>query len=214
MEWKLEAHLVDCGECRSRLARLRAGARMARRVPAFKPAHDRWADIQEALDCNDRGTTLRHLPRELRGEGERRTDSRTISGWALILILVLLCCLLFSIRSLTLKAARPSASIDTTAFHEVGIAEIDGNSEAHIVVKGYVAEVRIDSEENTLSFKLVPNLKEPRPFVICEIIGSPGLTLPPVGGQVRVYGVSRYDGQPDHRWYEIHPVMKIEIVNQ
>jgi hypothetical protein len=29
-----------------------------------------------------------------------------------------------------------------------------------------------------------------------------------------VYGVSRYDGQADHNWYEVHPVLNIEVVHR
>lgn len=104
--------------------------------------------------------------------------------------------------------------MDGNEFHEVSIAAIDDRSEPHVVVEGYVAEVRFNSEENDLSFKLVENLKQTGPFIVCEIIGPIKLSLPPVGSRVRVYGVSRYDGQPDHRWYEVHPVTKIEMVNE
>lgn len=205
---KLEEHLMDCGECRSRLARLRAGARLARRVPSFKPAHDRWPEIQAELDRyhDSQASQVK--------EYRSRTDSPMISARTAILVLAALGAALLSIHYSTLRAEEPAESIDKTAFHDVSIAGIDGRSEAHIAVEGYVAEVRIDSEENTLSFKLVPNLKQPKPFVICEIIRPLEVTLPLVGSQVRVYGISRYDGQPDHQWYEIHPVMKIEIMKQ
>ncbi|MEK6406526.1 MAG: hypothetical protein AABN34_06145 [Acidobacteriota bacterium] len=33
-----------------------------------------------------------------------------------------------------------------------------------------------------------------------------------VGSRVRVYGVSRYDSQDNHNWYEVHPVLNIELV--
>jgi anti-sigma factor RsiW len=78
IERKLEAHLIDCGECRSHLARLRAGARMARHVPSFKPAHDRWAELQAALDRDDEVSALHNSPAPLRMEHGRRTDSRIL----------------------------------------------------------------------------------------------------------------------------------------
>lgn len=211
IERELEEHLMDCGECRSHLSRLRAGARMARHVPSFKPAHDRFADIQKALDREKEFGAFPDTSAPRKGNG-RRANSRMNAGRAAVLVLAVLACVLLSLYYSAMSAEEPAVSIDRAAFHATRIAEIDGHSEPHIVVEGYVAEVRIDSEENTLSFKLVSNLKQPGAFVICEIINPAALTSPQVGSQLRVYGVSRYDGQPGHQWYEIHPVIKIEAM--
>jgi hypothetical protein len=80
------------------------------------------------------------------------------------------------------------------------------------MAEGYVSEVRINDEDGDLSFKLVEDLKSPGPFIVCEIIDPIKLTPPKVGSRVRVYGVSRYDGQDNHNWYEVHPVLNIEEV--
>lgn len=212
IERELEAHLMDCGDCRSHLARLRAGVRMARHVPSFKPAHDRFEEIQKALDREREFGAFPDTSAPLK-ENRRRARTRMTSARAAVLVLALFLCVLLSISYSALRAEEPTPSIGRAGFHATSIAEIDGHSEPHIVVEGYVAEVRINSEENTLSFKLVANLKQPRPFVICEIIDPAALTSPQVGSQLRVYGVSRYDAQPNHQWYEIHPVIKIETMN-
>ncbi len=59
---------------------------------------------------------------------------------------------------------------------------------------------------------LVDDLRQSGPFVVCEIIDSIKIQPPMVGSRVRVYGVSRFDNKEDHRWYEVHPVLNIEVV--
>jgi len=112
------------------------------------------------------------------------------------------------------RVGRAETSIDRNEFHAVSIAGIERNTEPHIVAEGYVAEVRINNEESVLSFKLVERLEQAKPFIICEIIDRLRLPPPPVGSRVRVYGVSRYDGQLDHQWYEVHPVLNIEVITR
>ena len=75
-----------------------------------------------------------------------------------------------------------------------------------------VSKEGFNDEDGDLSFKLVDELGRPGPFIICEIIDPIKLAPPSVGSRVRVYGVSRYDGQMDHNWYEVHPVLNIEVV--
>ena len=113
---------------------------------------------------------------------------------------------------LTLPINWAEPPIDRAEFHEVNINEIEHNTEPHVVAEGYVAEVRINDEDGDLSFKLVESLHQAEPFIVCEIIDPIKLVPPPVGSRVRVYGVSRYDGKTDHRWYEVHPVLSIEMV--
>jgi hypothetical protein len=82
------------------------------------------------------------------------------------------------------------------------------------MAEGYVSEVSVNDEDGDLSFKLVDDLGQPGPFIVCEIIDPIKLAAPAVGSRVRVYGVSRYDGQADHNWYEVHPVLNIEVVHR
>ena len=103
-------------------------------------------------------------------------------------------------------------AIDHKEFHAVNIADIERNREPHVVAEGYVSEIRVNDEDGDLSFKLVNELGHPGPFIVCEIIDPIHLDAPSVGSRVRVYGVSRYDAQTDHNWYEVHPVLNIEVV--
>jgi hypothetical protein len=105
-------------------------------------------------------------------------------------------------------------SLDLSEFQTVNIADIEQNQKPHVVAEGYVSEVRVNDEDGDLRFKLVDDLGHPGPFIVCEIIDPIRLKVPSVGSRVRVYGVSRYDGQADHNWYEVHPVLNIEVVHR
>jgi len=82
------------------------------------------------------------------------------------------------------------------------------------MTEGYVSEVRLSDEDGDLTFKLVDELGRPGPFIICEIIDPIKLAAPSVGSRVRVYGVSRYDGQAGRNWYEVHPVLNSEVLRR
>jgi hypothetical protein len=105
-----------------------------------------------------------------------------------------------------------ASALDLSEFRTVQIGDIGQNGRPHVMTEGYVSEVRVNDEDGDLSFKLVADLGRTGPFIICEIIDPIKLAPPQVGSRVRVYGVSRYDGQADHNWYEVHPVLNIEVV--
>ena len=75
----------------------------------------------------------------------------------------------------------------------------------------YLHGTKADLAVGDLTFKLVDNLNAQDRFIVCEIIEPIRLQPPAVGSRVRVYGVSRYDGEHDHNWYEVHPVLNIEV---
>ena len=70
-----------------------------------------------------------------------------------------------------------------------------------------------DEKDGDLKFKLVEDIAQPSPFIVCEIISPIKIDAPVVGSRVRVYGVSRYDAEVGREWYEVHPVLNIEAVN-
>ena len=85
----------------------------------------------------------------------------------------------------------------------------------HIVAEGYVSDVHVSDEgDGDLAFKLVEKMGESAPFIYCEIINPINIEPPTVGSHVRVYGVSRYDAEAGHNWYEVHPVLNIEAVRR
>ncbi|HSB08521.1 MAG TPA: zf-HC2 domain-containing protein [Blastocatellia bacterium] len=210
---RIENHLLDCGDCRVRLTRLREGHRLAGCLPRETPQHDSWLAIEAAAEAQ------RAVPPELnaRERPSRWRRSLTLPGLAtaaVIIALVLLgAALLLSRESEGHRGTELLADgFEDLDFHQVSIAEIAHNTEPHVVAEGYVSEVRIDHDDGDLVFKLVEDVRQTHPFIVCEILNPKKLAPPRVGSRVRVYGVSRYDNQENHNWYEVHPVLNIEVV--
>jgi anti-sigma factor RsiW len=207
---RLEDHLLDCGECRTRMARMQTGHRLARRMPRFLPERDPWLAIEAAIE-REQNSTARSPIRQPRLKHDwRRLVTPKLAG--AVSAMAFLVVIAFVLIKPSGSSDRTEPPIDREGFHEVNIADIEHNTEPHVVAEGYVAEVRIDDEDGDLTFKLVESLHRAEPFIVCEIIDPIKLIPPPVGSRVRVYGVSRYDGKTDHRWYEVHPVLSIEVV--
>jgi hypothetical protein len=106
-----------------------------------------------------------------------------------------------------------ATTFDASGFRPVSISNIQNNTEPHVVAEGYVTEVRIDEEDGDLMFKLVEDVSQPQPFIVCEIISPINLAPPVVGSRVKVYGVSRYDDAEGRQWHEVHPVLALEKVH-
>jgi len=210
---RIEDHLLDCGSCRTRLAHLRNGHWLANQLPRFTPARDRWEDIEAAIGALESETAK---PRPARA---RWRELALKPGFALATISVIALIGAVLLASGALSPAREGAglvadALDLTEFHTVTIADIERNQKPHVVAEGYVSEVSANDDEGDLKFKLVDDLGQPGAFIVCEIIDPIRLKAPAVGSRVRVYGVSRYDGQADHNWYEVHPVLNIELVHR
>ena len=211
---RIEDHLLDCGSCRTRLAHLRNGHRLAQKLPRFTPPRDSWAVIEAAIS----GTQ----PVASRPQAAvRRREFGLKPGLALAVIgiVALVGALLIAFnkaRSMEEEntGTMVAEALDLREFHTVNIADIEQNQKPHVMAEGYVSEVSVNDEDGDFSFKLVDDLGRPGPFIICEIIDPIRLSPPSVGSRVRVYGVSRYDGQADHNWYEVHPVLNIEVVHR
>ena len=210
---RVEDHLLDCGSCRTRLARLRNGDRLAHEMPRFAPHSDPWTAIEAAIDA---GRPAASRARAFAGWREVVLKP----GFALAVIGVAALIAAVLVASSGRRPAEERAgqliadALDLSEFRTVNIADIERNIKPHVVAEGYVSEVRINDEDGDLSFKLVDDLGRPGPFIICEIIDPIKLAPPSVGSRVRVYGVSRYDGQENHNWYEVHPVLNIEVVRR
>lgn len=211
---RVEDHLLDCGSCRTRVARLRNGHRLALEMPRFTPKRDPWAAIEAAIEAQQ--------PISAQSAGGRPKWRKLVlkPGFALAVIGVATLVAAVLVASGRRAAGEERAgsliadALDLSEFHTVNIADIEQNQKPHVMAEGYVSEVRVNDEDGDLSFKLVDDLGRPGPFIICEIIDPIKLTAPSVGSRVRVYGVSRYDGQADHNWYEVHPVLNIEVVRR
>ena len=207
---RIEDHLLDCASCRDRFARLRTGHRLALQIPKITPQRDPWASIEAGLDVDQAPAAQR------RQDWQSRVAVKPAFAFAVIGMVALIGAM-FVVASKRGVEQEPAGSmiaeaIDHKEFKSVNIADIEQNREPHVVTEGYVSEIRVNDEDGDLSFKLVDELGHPGPFVVCEIIDPIHLDPPSVGSRVRVYGVSRYDRQADHNWYEVHPVLNIEVV--
>ena len=211
---QMENHLLDCGSCRTALARLRTGHRFAGQLPRATPQRDPWNAIEEALDAEQMRSRTAASPSRIEWRGIFIRPSFVIAAVAIVVGLVVT--FLVVNRLATNKPGENliAGAFELRDFHHVAIADIERNTEPHVVAEGYVSEVKIDDQDGDLTFKLVDDIRKSGPFIVCEIINPKRLTLPTIGSRVRVYGVSRYDNQENHNWYEVHPVLNIEVVRR
>ncbi len=205
---QLEDHLLDCNDCRARLAHLRDGQRFAVQLERRKPLGDHWETLAAALDKSPVPARRRII----------QWRSYRLSPWfavgALGIAVIVLSAVLVSKEPREFIATHVSGVVDKEEFHPVSISDIENNTRPHIVAEGYVSEVKLsDEEDGDLKFKLVEDIERPSPFIVCEIISPIKIDPPVVGSRVRVYGVSRYDAEAGREWYEVHPVLNIEAVN-
>jgi len=209
----IENHVLDCLSCRADLARIRDGHRFARQMPHVRPERDVWAAIEAAIQSDN-------SPAESRDRAALHVAWRKFSSAQRLAAAVLAIVVLLAAGLLIISDRREAdddqtvwpaiaESFDHKEFHEVSISNISANTKPHVVAEGYVSEVRID-KDGDLTFRLVEDLQRREPFIVCEIIEPIRLEAPSVGSRVRVYGVSRYDDQENHRWHEVHPVLNIE----
>jgi hypothetical protein len=211
---RLEDHLIDCGSCRTRLARLRNGHRLAQEMPRFTPQRDPWTAIEAAIEAR--------RPIRAISVGRAANWSRHFLKPGVALAVIGVAALIAAVVVASAgRAHREEVSgqliadaLDLKEFQTVNIADIHQNQKPHVMTEGYVSEVSLSDEDGDLTFKLVDDLGRPGPFIICEIIDPIRLEAPSVGSRVRVYGVSRYDGQAGRNWYEVHPVLNIEVVRR
>jgi hypothetical protein len=209
---RVEDHLLDCGECRDTVARLRGGHRFAAQLPRVTPQRDVWNAIDAAIDqMGAPAAPPARSPAAWRRSFAPRFILAGVAG------AVLLCLVFVALYRRAATEPGPAGlktleAVDWDEFHPVRISDIESNTKPHVVAEGYVSELRVNDEDGDLSFRLVDNLGEQERFIVCEIIDPIRLKPPTVGSHVRVYGVSRYDGEHDHNWYEVHPVLNIEVV--
>lgn len=212
---QIEDHLLDCGACRTRLAKMRGGHRFAGQLPRATPQRDAWPAIEAAIDAEQSRSANVASSGRAGWRGAIVRPDVAVAG--IVVVIVLLAVLIALNRSPASERNEQSliaGAFEPRDFHRVAIADIQRNTEPHVVAEGYVSEVKIDDEDGDLTFKLVDDIRQAGPFIVCEIINPKRLTLPSIGSRVRVYGVSRYDNQENHNWYEVHPVLNIEVVRR
>jgi len=182
-------------------------------LPRLTPRRDPWAAIEAAISDSQPIPSSARVPR-LREFVLKPGFALAVLGIVALVAALLVASNKGGAQEEESAASMVAEALDLREFHTVNIADIELNQKPHVVTEGYVSEVSVNDEDGDLSFKLVDDLGQPGPFIICEIIDPIRLNPPSVGSRVRVYGVSRYDGQADHNWYEVHPVLNIELVHR
>jgi hypothetical protein len=182
---------------------------LAQQLPRFTPRVDPWTAIEATIDASINASGQRTKERR------ERLLSRRGLAFVTLTAVTLICLLLIGYITRTHEedSALMAEALDLSQFHLVNIADIEQNQKPHVVTEGFVSELMAD-DDGDMKFRLVDELGRPGPFIVCEIIDPIRVKVPAVGSRVRVYGVSRYDGQADHNWYEVHPVLNIEVVKR
>lgn len=209
---RLERHLLDCESCRALLVRLRAGHLMAQRLASLQlgsaPAADSESEMA-GLEAAAYRSATPGLP--WRDRLERLATPRMVTALSAV-VLLQLGLLVVSNRGILLGERSRTAAvgvIDLAEFRQLTVPELRSNTQPHVATDGYVEDVHTDEEEGTVAFKLVQSPQNGSSFVVCEIMSPIQMAAPRAGSRVRVYGVERYDGQQDRKWYEVNPVLRI-----
>ncbi|HMW02905.1 MAG TPA: zf-HC2 domain-containing protein, partial [Acidobacteriota bacterium] len=213
--FKVEQHLLDCASCRGQVEHLRRGQRFAMAIERHRAPETGWEALEAALDAipvaeRAKPVAVASHIRWLSWPGMALTTGLLVGGVLVgALWLAVNTPSTPSLKTKILESVEPEE--ESQAFHEVSISGIESNTEPHIVVEGVVNEVKIDADGD-LTFRLVEKVNQATPFVVCEVLNPHQIKPPSPGDRVRVYGVSRYDNKHTHQWYEVHPVMNIELV--
>jgi hypothetical protein len=214
---RLERHIRDCDECRAEIARLRAGDEAARslRIPDGGSAMSAPGIAEILAGPAEPTRGIRGWIRRWEIRFAALTTPRAVLILALVVI-VLFVALGLSNRGL-LPGRRASAPFvwggaAAGDFHPLKVSEVAANTRPRVGVEGIVRDIRLDSKEGILRFKLTDAPSEAEPFVVCEILDPASMVIPREGDRVRVYGVARFDAQPGREWHEINPVLKISVI--
>jgi hypothetical protein len=188
---RLEAHLARCPGCRDLFARVRAGHEAGRRFGRLGPVPPpRLPDLEEIREPAARPLVTVLVTRVL--------PAALAVGLAFFAVF---------------RGARRDGP-KAEGFAPLAIGEFATNERSRVFTEGFVHDVYFDEEERTLHIKLLESPRQMEPFVICEIRAAGGVTVPPEGSRIRVYGNARFDGQPGRGWHEVNPVAKIAVLDR
>jgi hypothetical protein len=216
---RLERHLAGCRECDEFLARLRSGDQAGRQFGRLGPdASHRPPEFEEIWTAV--GSTLDRPGRPAWTGGKFLRALSTPLAVRILIALVLTQAVLLVVSNREAfwrandGAVVSPAARDFRGFTSLRIPEFSSDVEYQVVTEGFVQNVYFDEEEKTLHIKLVEILHQQGPFVICEIRNLAGMTIPPEGSRVRVYGTARYDPQPGRGWHEVNPVLTMAVLKR
>ena len=216
---RLETHLQTCEKCRTIFVQLRAGHQLARQLrPIPSDRVRRPPEFETMLADADELTRGRSKLARVWDNGLDALTTPRVAFVLAVLVLVLSTLLVVSNRSILFgekkDASTKLTALDFSRFRALSILELQSNTLPHVATEGYVRDVRVDSEEKTLHFKLAEIPQGPGPFVVCEIMNQNGMAVPREGSLVRVYGVARYDAQTGRQWQEVNPVLNIAVLKR
>lgn len=104
-------------------------------------------------------------------------------------------------------------------WHVVAIADMPKNKHTHVEVTGYVTRVRLE-QDGDLHVRICdsPKVKgmDRKHCVVGELIESNPVKLPGfpynTGDLIQMRGISRFDYEGNHNWWEVHPVVEMRKV--
>lgn len=192
---RIERHLLDCGRCRARIVRLRDAKMLVRELPAV-----------EAMPLE---RLREHAPAARPPRGWR--PSRLLRHFAADALVAGGLFAAFTLVYTHAVAARSNA-IDLSSFEPVDVRNVSSNRDPHVIVQGVVSPIGGDFDREARRRFRLSDPSDPKAFVVCEILDGDAPSMPKPGTHARVWGVTRYDSKPAHNWYEIHPVLKLEVV--
>src|SRR5437868_13297933 len=149
---RVEDHLLDCGDCRDAVARLRGGQRFAAHLPRVTPPRDAWDAIEAAI-AKEEAVAMQPAPISQRPPRWRATlPAPRFALIAAAVVLALSAVAFIALRhhaSFELEPAglKTLAAVDWDEFHPVSISDIERNTKPHVVAEGYVSELRVNDED-------------------------------------------------------------------
>jgi hypothetical protein len=207
---RIERHLMDCADCRDQVERLRNAQDLIAELPLQTPEDERWIAIRRAVRSSPSQPVAAPIPSLFAKPFRFAAVGMLALGTVGLVTLVTFNSLnreSFTSRLTAFTSEQPRE------FTPVPISRVGEVSAPHIVTEGYVVDMKIDEDDGDYTFKLVDDKNDPNHFVVCEIIEPITIARPQPGSKVRVYGVSRFDNKPNHKWQEVHPVLGIETVH-
>jgi anti-sigma factor RsiW len=191
---RIERHLLDCSACRARLVRMRETKRFLGELPPLgAPSFERMM-----AHAPERATRFSFgVPRVI----------RHFAADALVASVLFATFTLFY----THAASARNRAFDFSSFRALSVRQIAATDDPHVIVQGVVSQIAGDTDEGSHRFRLT-DPHDANAFVVCEILDGDPMSTPKPGSRVRVWGVSRYDPSPNHRWFEIHPVLRAEVL--
>jgi hypothetical protein len=195
----IERHLLDCTSCRAAVVRLRETRALLRSMSSREAP---------PLDL----VALRAQRNEETAKPVR--VARVVSLLAHMAGDIAIAIVLFGIFAfLYTHTAAARARFDWSSFRAVPLSEIARTHDPHVITEGIVLEtLKEPGERGIQRFKLV-DAADRRTFIVCEVLDGGGMRVPPPGAHVRVYGVTRFDTRKEHQWFEIHPVLRMEVLD-